>query len=1025
MLRNFFTLFSAFTFSAVHFYGQNLYFQSYSSAQGLSQNSIYSIAETKEGFMWFGTQDGLNRFDGKNFITIRPVNSKTDSASSAIQGYSKMITALLADSKDKLWTGTTQGLSIYDRYTLQFILPQRVYKGFLIPDKLNITRILEDKQGRIWITAGNNGLFCYSIKLQKMLPVVWAAATPKNISALTEDSNGNIWASAEKEIYKLEQLTFKPVEVVTKNGGQKILILDMLAVNNDIWVIEKTAGVLLLHPLPGNRCFASGFSKEFKGQKYLADARLLHQSDSGTVWIGSRTEGVMKVNLTTKNFEYAGATGNGYSLKSQFVLSFFTNRQRITWIGLSGGIGKYDMQKVQFSLWRNEPEANKPMPDNKIFSIFSGNDEDFYSGTLTAGLLHRNIKTGAYSYYQPPVARELQSDAKNIYTIIGDENNPLLWMATWGGLYSFNTLTKKFTQYTNPANEQTTQLCSVIRLKKKHCLLAGGYRNGLALFNLDTKQWEPCNDSKQVLRDKMLRVRYIKETEDGVVYMSTEAQNLVKYNYLTGAFTFFPSLQKISGTSRYFSIDSVFCWIATDDGLIQAEAGTMRIIKVWNTDNGLPNNVVYAVVPDDYGRIWISTNNGIGVIDYKNNTCKIFTEDDGLQSAEFNTASCYKDKKGRIWMGGFNGLNMVDPGQIVANNYSPSPLFTKILVMNAPLQADSAVTYIHAVNLHYRQNFISIEFQSPNFSQTENIVYNYMLQGVDTGWVNNDKRNFVNYTQLKPGNYTFKVKCRNTNYIWSPVSTLQIIISPPWFQTWWFYLFAFLTIASMLYIFFRQRIKSVQYKASVKQKITETEIAALKAQMNPHFMFNCINSIDAFIQSNDKYNATLYLNKFAKLIRNVLDSSKQNAVNFTKDVDTLKLYLELEELRHENKFSTTVDIDPELMNSDYKVPPLIVQPFVENAILHGLKNKEGNRGRLHIGIKRDENNIEYTITDNGIGRTAAAAIAQNKESSYGMQLSFDRIKLFNKEKTPSVIIDDLYEEGKACGTTVKVLLKII
>jgi LytS/YehU family sensor histidine kinase len=214
-------------------------------------------------------------------------------------------------------------------------------------------------------------------------------------------------------------------------------------------------------------------------------------------------------------------------------------------------------------------------------------------------------------------------------------------------------------------------------------------------------------------------------------------------------------------------------------------------------------------------------------------------------------------------------------------------------------------------------------------------------------------------------------------------------------------------------------------KESFRQKIVETEIAALKAQMNPHFMFNCINSIDAFIQSNDKYNATLYLNKFAKLIRNVLDSSKQNLVHFSKDIETLKLYIELEELRHENKFTTEIKIEPELLSGDYKVLPLIIQPFVENAILHGLKNKDGNNGKLFIDVKRNSNNIDYTITDNGIGRKAAVGITQNKESSYGMQLSFDRIKLFNEEKTPSVKINDLYEGGIATGTKVNVLLKIV
>ncbi|MFN8253485.1 MAG: histidine kinase [Ferruginibacter sp.] len=214
-------------------------------------------------------------------------------------------------------------------------------------------------------------------------------------------------------------------------------------------------------------------------------------------------------------------------------------------------------------------------------------------------------------------------------------------------------------------------------------------------------------------------------------------------------------------------------------------------------------------------------------------------------------------------------------------------------------------------------------------------------------------------------------------------------------------------------------------KESIQQQKNETEIAALKAQMNPHFIFNCINSIDAFIHTNDKYNATLYLNKFAKLLRNILDSSKQNTVAFSKDVETLRLYIELEELRHENKFRTKTDIDNELLNSDYKVPPLIIQPFVENAILHGLKNREDDKGLLQVEIKKMADKISYSIKDNGIGRKAAGMTGQNKESSYGMQISNDRIKLFNKEENPSVEIIDLYEGEVAAGTEVKVLLNIL
>lgn len=214
-------------------------------------------------------------------------------------------------------------------------------------------------------------------------------------------------------------------------------------------------------------------------------------------------------------------------------------------------------------------------------------------------------------------------------------------------------------------------------------------------------------------------------------------------------------------------------------------------------------------------------------------------------------------------------------------------------------------------------------------------------------------------------------------------------------------------------------------KDRAEYQIKETEMAALKAQMNPHFIFNCINSIDAYIHSNDKYNATLYLNKFAKLLRNILDGSKENTIPFSKDIETLKLYVELEELRHENKFKTLIAIDDELMSSDYKVPPLIIQPFVENAILHGLKNRQDNNGVLHIEIKKSGDKIQYLISDNGIGRDAANKIMQNKESHYGMQMSYDRIKLFNQEQLPSLTVTDLYNNGYPAGTKIEVLLKLI
>ncbi len=212
---------------------------------------------------------------------------------------------------------------------------------------------------------------------------------------------------------------------------------------------------------------------------------------------------------------------------------------------------------------------------------------------------------------------------------------------------------------------------------------------------------------------------------------------------------------------------------------------------------------------------------------------------------------------------------------------------------------------------------------------------------------------------------------------------------------------------------------------SMNELLSTAKLEALRSQMNPHFIFNCINSIDALIHSNDKYNATVYLNKFARLIRNILDSSKQNTVPFGKDMETLKLYIALEELRNENKFKPIFDIDAELPDSDYKVPPLIIQPYVENAILHGLKNRDGNDGVLTISVKKVNDKIQYIITDNGIGRVAAGKIIQNKETHYGMQMSYDRIKLFNKEEIASVQVNDMGNNENPAGTQVIVNLNII
>lgn len=1000
-------------------FSQRLFFQSFTSINGLSQNSIYCITQTKDGFMWFGTQDGLNRFDGKTFVQINPkINQHYEKVS-------KMITALFADSDDMLWVGTTTELILYNRYLNIFENPSSVYTGFNLPRGIWINKIAEDKKGNIWILTQKNGLFCYSKKMKIMKPIMFNSVSLQNIIAFCFDQNFNVITSTEESVYKVEYSDFSALHVNRIPIPSNTEIKDLCFVNHDLWILLNTSEVLIMKLENDHVTNCRPIQSVYSSFKRLPDTRILHQSDSNTVWFGSRTEGLLKLNLSENKIELANSLIGSNSLKTSFVLSFFTDHQNITWVGLSGGgVAKYTPHKVQFELFRNEASPSGAALDNMFFSIYSDNDKDFYIGTLTKGLLHVDVNTKKYHYYLPTLNSKPEG-VQNIYEIIKGEKN-LLWMASWGGLLSFDTKTKLFNCYFDKLDKQTQQLYTVLKLEKENKILVSGYEGGLRLFNIATQKWEKCADKDRLLENEQLklRVRYMRETGNGNILMSTEAHNLICYNYLKGEFILYPPLQKISNASRFFCIDGQYLWIATDDGLIQARHDTKQIIKLWSKIDGLPNNYIYAIQTDHFGNLWLSTNEGISMLDYKKGICTNFTEKDGLQSMEFNTACCLKDKNENLWFGGINGMNKVIPKNLVSSTFSPSPLMTNINVMNAPLESDSSVTYIHSFELPYFRNFVSFEFQSPNNAQSENIIYQFKLDGVDTGWIDNGTRNFVNYTQLKPGMYLFEVRSANASFIWSKPTTVSFRIYPPWYNTWWFYFILLAASSTTIYLFVKQRIENLKIKMQAKQKIVEMEMAALKAQMNPHFMFNCINSIDAFIYNNDKYNATLYLNKFAKLLRNVLESSKHNLVPLSKDIETLKLYIELEQIRSDHKFKWVFNINKELLNAEFKVPPLIIQPFVENAIIHGLRNRIKDDGELIIDIDEQLDFLVYTIKDNGIGRKAS----KNNhplydKSSFGIQITTDRIKFFNNEAQASFEIYDRYPEQEETGTVVKVKLK--
>jgi LytS/YehU family sensor histidine kinase len=273
------------------------------------------------------------------------------------------------------------------------------------------------------------------------------------------------------------------------------------------------------------------------------------------------------------------------------------------------------------------------------------------------------------------------------------------------------------------------------------------------------------------------------------------------------------------------------------------------------------------------------------------------------------------------------------------------------------------------------------------------------------------------------------VRTKTQSGKWGPVNdSIRIIILPAFWQTVWFWVLVALLTGIVLIMIVRKRISNIRKEGALKHKLAETEMMALRAQMNPHFIFNCLNAIDNLMQTNQADRATTYLTRFARLIRSVLENSKNNVVPFHKDLETLQLYLQLEQFRAGNKFSYELHADEELINGDYKVPPLIVQPYIENAIHHGLLNKESGDRRLFIDASVKGDFIHYIIRDNGVGRVRGLEIKKRnrpEHRSYGMQITIERLQLHNGNGIENdILITDLAGNGSSGGTQIEVRVKI-
>lgn len=687
------------------------------------------------------------------------------------------------------------------------------------------------------------------------------------------------------------------------------------------------------------------------------------------------------------------------------------------WIGTYGdGLNRFTGEGFKSY---NEQDG---LENTFVFPIRADGNGNMWVGTDAAGL----FRFSGGRFYRFSVKEGLPSNKVN--DILPYEDNKL-WVATDNALCLLNISSK------TPVLAETLRFGESLN-EPANCLARDGDKlwigshNGVYAYDISRNSFTRYQLNALV---KDFDVWYLHVDRHGQLWAGAYLGGLFRFN----GHEFVEAGSKMGmNTDTYLSIledKSGNLYFGTFDGLYIYDAKKGKTSHIAEED-GLSSELIYAMQFDENERfIWLGTNQGLNRLDlnsyYKHNVKAITTygREDGFTGAECNSNGAFRDESGLLWWGTVNGLISCNPSKLKNNLAEPQTNIVSVSVMNRDTLMEQGG------NLHYDQNDIVIAFNGISLSDPAKVKCSYTLGGFDKTWSAPAASNLASYSNLPPGKYDFKVIATNGNGVWNKKpAVFSFTISPPFWQTWWFLggllLFAALLTERLIRHYIRTIKLRERRRYHQKIKLALTELRALRAQMNPHFIFNSLNSIQHFILTRDSESASHYLNKFARLMRTILNNSERSSVTLQEELDSIKLYLELEIMRFENKFEYRLSLGEGLDPAIVEIPPMIIQPYLENAIIHGIVPNP-DKGLLEINIQLQNKLLLCTITDNGIGRKEALA-RRNKAKSHrsmGMKLTRDSLEVLSHVHNSqlSLSITDLESpEGEALGTRVELFIPV-
>lgn len=877
---------------------ENIRFQRIALEQGLSQESVFAIYQDRQGYMWFGTQEGLNRYDGYSFKVYSHNDREPGSLANDI------VYSIAEDAEGQLWVGTAVGISIYDGATQSFSHFRHDASDEESISNNLVRVIFKDSNGTIWLGT-DNGLNKYIAETNTFVRIDLDKEGSEDNSEtvvwdITQDQIGNIWVGTDqKGLFRINLKSEQIEQFSITNEGKFNLssqrVRSLMADNaNRLWVGTYDQGIdrIDLTKMEINRfksakdddnTLSTNFVKDIyqdnsgtiwvstdfglnryeeddksfyrvfheENNRYtLADNKLsvLFQDRGGVFWVGSY-RGLSKWNTATANFEHYRVLSNPeLSLSNNSVNAFAEGNRNDVWVGTYAGLNRLDLSTSRIESYTHDSEMPNTISSDRVMSLHFSDDDKLWIGTRNKGMDLLDVTTGKFSNYSylEDVSNTISSNA---ITSISNAGKNKLWITTFGGgLNLFDTRSNKFTHFRADPNNPTSVSSDRIFIALPDSVgmvWLGTWGTGVNLFNPTTEtaiQIKHDPDDPNSLSSN--NIISILEDSRGNIWIGTQGAGL---NKLT-------EKDRLSGDFKFERI---------------------------SRHEGLPSNVVYGILEDGSGKLWLSTNRGISKYDPLNKSIVNYDSSHGLQGNEFNIGASHKTSKGQFFFGGSDGATAFFPDLIKPNAHVPPVVLTNFLRLNESFSPIAAMKSTDAIQINYQDYLIAFEFAGLDFASPTNNQYSYKLEGFDEDWIEAGDLRRATYTNLPAGNYHFKVKASNNDGVWNEQgANLALTVLPaPWYS-WWAYLgytlIALLAVAMLFRSYLNKLHKEAQYRAQLEEEVKSRtqELSLANEQLLNASVTDQLTGLH-----NRRYLSNIIEGECAKVQREVVKLSKRNAIS--------------------------------------------------------------------------------------------------------------------------------------------------